>query len=49
MLSKNLAFHTDVSTLHELSSDHFPILIEVDADVTRRIPKQKFNISKIDL
>jgi len=48
MISKNLNYTTDVNTIHELDSDHYPIEIVINLSAKFTINHPRYNLAKAD-
>ena len=48
MISKNLNYTTDVNTIHELDSDHYPIEIVINFSAKFTINHPRYNLAKAD-
>lgn len=48
VITKDLKFSTNVVTVHELDSDHYPIEIIIDLDISYNIPQPRYNFAKTD-
>lgn len=46
VVAENIPYCGDVDTVHELDSDHYPVVRTVDLNTTYSVPKPKHNYAK---